>query len=499
MSARFTKSSTATDLDLSLCPRCRIIDLDAVFEAAGAGEDLHGTIIAYLDAFPESVTDFECQLSAVLSEARLPKDGLEMRWEPFKLCRFDSLTVRGFPRTKARLTETSSIALTVLFPWLKWIDQQEDPAFIIPINWPEARIQQHSRFAYHARQLSASNINHGLLSEWLRDCESKHGGCRLQRAMMKPAKVIDCLQRRILTSTPHTKYVALSYVWGRRSKDGIGSSMAKANNELPENTPGVILDAMSLVISLGFQNLWVDRFCIDQGDLEEKHEQISNMDEIYEGALLTIVAASRKATNNGLPGVSIPRLATPCVRISDKLSLVLHLSRSLTASKWNSRGWTYQEFCLSRRCLILVDDQVHFICRRGMTCEGVEESALSHLPFAKRRCLDFGILENLQMTRQPAFIRQLSAYTRRKLSYDSDILNAFRGILSRSQLASYWGVPVYSTDTIPDLTVEGTEVEDPGALHVGFLLGLCWEAPSALTGTNAKDFLPGPGSRIVVQ
>ena len=46
LSARFTKSPTAADLDLSLCPRCRVIDLDGVVEAAGAGEDLDSAIVA---------------------------------------------------------------------------------------------------------------------------------------------------------------------------------------------------------------------------------------------------------------------------------------------------------------------------------------------------------------------------------------------------------------------------------------------------------------------
>lgn len=305
----------------------------------------------------------------------------------------------------------------------------------------------------------------------------------------KPVKIIDCHERKIMPCTSHTEYLALSYVWGKRSKSTLQSSPLKTNEELPNNIPGIISDAMDLVVSLGFQNLWVDRFCIDQDDEQESRDQIARMDEIYEGALLTIVAASREATNKGLPGISIPRSKIPCVRISDRLSLqvILHVSRSLTASKWNSRAWTYQEFCLSRRCLILVDDQVHFICGRGRTCEGARESMLSQLPYTKRRCLDPGILENVR-SRLPTFSRQLSAYTRRELSYDSDMLNAFRGILSRSQLVSYWGVPVYSMDHPPELMSSDTGASGLSVFHLGFMLGLCWEAPSAWAGSKRQGF-----------
>lgn len=40
-----------------------------------------------------------------------------------------------------------------------------------------------------------------------------------------------------------------------------------------------------------YRYLWVDRYCIDQDDVAEKKEQIAQMDRIYRGAELTIIAA----------------------------------------------------------------------------------------------------------------------------------------------------------------------------------------------------------------
>lgn len=151
LSIRFTKSANALDLDMSFCHRCRIIDFVAVFEATEQGEDLNGTIIAYLEPFSATSTKVDCEFCAALSRTGLSKDGRHMRWEHFQLCVFDSLTIRGFSRTKARLKETLSVGLTVLFPWSVWIDQQEDPAFIFPVGGPGATSQRQSRFTYQAR------------------------------------------------------------------------------------------------------------------------------------------------------------------------------------------------------------------------------------------------------------------------------------------------------------------------------------------------------------
>jgi hypothetical protein len=193
---------------------------------------------------------------------------------------------------------------------------------------------------YRARQLHASTTSYGLIKEWLYDCENGHELCRLQRPIMKPIKVVDCLQRKIVASESDTEYFALSYVWGKQSEGGEDLNSTLGNSKLPDSTPMAILDAISLVASLDFQYLWVDRFCIDQANVEEKHQQILQMDEIYEGALVTIVVAPNKAADKGIPGVSLPRVPTPCVRISEKISLQC-LSRreeSLQASEWNSRG-----------------------------------------------------------------------------------------------------------------------------------------------------------------
>ena len=151
---------------------------------------------------------------------------------------------------------------------------------------------------------------------------------------------------------------------------------------------------MTLVVSLGSKHLWVDRWCIDQGNKEETPQQISCMDDIHEGAIATIIAVTSTAPDKGMSNVSVPRTTLPCVRISGDVYLqaLYSVSYQLSTSEWNHRGWTYLEFCLPRVCILLAEDQVHFFCETGKTCEGIEEAALSDQPFRFHRCLNPDIL-----------------------------------------------------------------------------------------------------------
>jgi Heterokaryon incompatibility protein (HET) len=68
------------------------------------------------------------------------------------------------------------------------------------------------------------------------------------------------------------------------------------------HSPKVISDGMIVTKTLGLQYLWVDKFCIDQENPNEKHDQISRMDAVYKRTEITIIAAAGDDENRGLPG-----------------------------------------------------------------------------------------------------------------------------------------------------------------------------------------------------
>jgi Heterokaryon incompatibility protein (HET) len=80
-------------------------------------------------------------------------------------------------------------------------------------------------------------------------------------------------------------------VWGDTNTDDADFpySTVLAFSDLPR----LIQDAIKAVKNLraaGQRYLWVDKYCIDQKNLTDKHRQIKNMDSVYERALATIVA-----------------------------------------------------------------------------------------------------------------------------------------------------------------------------------------------------------------
>jgi|TARA_R110002003_G_scaffold48_9_gene4004 hypothetical protein len=82
--------------------------------------------------------------------------------------------------------------------------------------------------------------------------------------------------------------------------------------------------------------------CIDQKNPDQKHIQISNMDQIYSGAALVIIAAAGGDPQYGLPGVS--KRARQPQRILDAKSCKLvelypNLTEDIGSSRWATRAW----------------------------------------------------------------------------------------------------------------------------------------------------------------
>lgn len=298
-------------------------------------------------------------------------------------------------------------------------------------------------------RLIGSSTELPLLREWLSNCENRHGHkCEAlysNKLSMDPRPLIlvDVERRRLVKCKPGCRYIALSYVWGKT----VMLQTLKANlAELQEDgaltvscdqIPRVIKEAMEVVAGLGEKYLWVDTLCLVQ-DGADKLGQISRMDAIYGSAILTIVASAGCDASAGLPGIHPgPRSSNQgCENVHgmDLINKLPELSKLLEKSRWESRAWTFQERIFSRRCLYFTDAQVYFQCRSCVCREDIlgEYSTSSLIASGAVNPLErevwttdaayspiFNIYEGL-----------VKSYCRRELSYQSDILNAFAGIMS---------------------------------------------------------------------
>lgn len=168
------------------------------------------------------------------------------------------------------------------------------------------------------------------------------------------------------------------------------------------------------------------------------------MDLVYSCASLTLVALSGVDAESGLPGVSPNSRRPPLISGIGGTTLGLVSYRTLRHRvddqrdmTYATRAWTYQENLLSRRCLYFNEQAAIFICRKTTGYDHI-------MPKRDRRWAissdysEFNPLYRILPNEQTAppdtvafevYRILVRHYTARKMSFNSDIINAFTGII----------------------------------------------------------------------
>jgi hypothetical protein len=228
---------------------------------------------------------------------------------------------------------------------------------------------------------------------------------------------------------------------------------------LPANLPATIEDAIQVTQNLGFQYLWVDKYCVLQIDQSDFKHQIRQMHLIYRSAQITIIAGGGMDAVSGLEGISTPRANMQTKGRYGRLNLITFSLWPWTplsfTEGWNNRGWTFQESYFSQRRLIFTDKQVLFDCNEGVISEDLPHFQIAYLHSLKKW--------------KPNVVEKdvhnlIENYTRRVLTHADDMLNAFDGILADLEqneppIRSHWGIC--------------SILDESGYLN-GLLIGLCW-------------------------
>lgn len=201
-------------------------------------------------------------------------------------------------------------------------------------------------------------INIKQVRKWINSCERWHevvcaGSVSiLNHPFPQNFRVIDTWQLCVSKQgIGDITYLALSYVWGdpstvvKLSKHNITEMQQPgALRQDRIRLPRTIRDAMYLTSCLCFRYLWVDSLCIVQDDTADKAEMLSIMDNIYDRAFLTIIAATGQDSSAGLPGLKkSPRgVRQRIANLKPGLSVTSpkHLSDALEQSYYDTRGWT---------------------------------------------------------------------------------------------------------------------------------------------------------------
>lgn len=251
----------------------------------------------------------------------------------------------------------------------------------------------------------------------------------------------------------HPRYVALSYCWGDTQSEQVKTTKANLQHRHDATNlsefPQTIKDAIQVCRSLGFHYIWIDALCIVQDNDREIASEIAKMGSIYQGAALTIGAASAANSTEGfLQDRTFEQAYGKLFRIPYCHKQDNHTTRgSVFLSELpisdeyqeplDKRGWTMQEDMLSLRLLRFGSKQTTWRCPTypgginidGGSCpirENEDPDFDVHDPSrnseVRSRMLEDGALALSNV--YGSWQKNIERYTLRKLSKASDRLPA---------------------------------------------------------------------------
>ncbi|XHG06310.1 hypothetical protein AWENTII_009516 [Aspergillus wentii] len=372
-------------------------------------------------------------------------------------------------------------------------------------------------------EMQSAMVNWPTVSKWLGNCQSKHIKTSYEQSVQPPPtgfRVIDTERKCVMDAPPECEYATLSYVWGDRKSAGLEATtdniaaLQEEGSLLHAEIPLTIQDAMIACTHLGIRYLWADRLCIpqDKAAAEEALQQINAMAGIYGRSLVTLVAMAGSNASHGLPGVSTVKRN---YRISFSTQGVYVLRQTegyhdlVHDSNWATRGWTFQEALLSPRMLLFSDYGVFFECLHDKAIQDEDPNVRLHRGSDQPRFHLSSLYQNL-----------VKAFSQRSLSFESDILRAFSGVLhAKYRKNHYFGLPFRKFNSailwIPDRAISWTaemelyrprnspegsvfpswswasvteEVEFLYAAHLAPLVA--WAIPASDSGRSTLQILP---------
>lgn len=298
-------------------------------------------------------------------------------------------------------------------------------------------------------------VSQPLLRSWISECDN-HGhfpggstGDNSRSQEVHKIFLIDVRQQMLVhcSLAPEQKmatYFALSYVWGptnffKTTKSNVRSLLLPGGLAAPHvQLPKTFLDAMRLVDLLGGRYIWIDALCIIQ-DGQMKHNQLQIMDQIYGRAYMTIVCLAGNSAHAGLPGLDAnTRIRRPIAcRIGEGVLYegLPSLERAIRGSTHYTRAWTFQETFVSKKCLFISEGQFFYRCYSNrFHAESLDRQA--EIPSNQELELELGLMPDWWRS-ENAFFSSVENYTKRTLSHDEDIIDAFSGALERMKEMGY--------------------------------------------------------------
>lgn len=318
--------------------------------------------------------------------------------------------------------------------------------------------KKEGQFAHFSGRVVEKQVDFSRCQEWLTKCVEHHGKT-CTKDSMNPTdfgmRLVDVKRRCVVGASKGNRYIALSYVWG--PKEVAKQLMLLDNTYDRLTTPGglsdshqdipkTIRDALEITSTLGFDYLWIDALCIRQDDKADQDLQIEKMDQVYSGAVLTLVSTEPHA-NCEIPGLRedtrTPNQAVCKVGKIELVNSLPTLSQTLSASVWDTRGWTLQEKVLSKRLLVFTKSQMYWLCNATVYAEDTNLELAADSRSLKDILGSYeGRMHQAEVSERiyrPSFNKSvpedeyqslLKLYMMRDLTNQSDAINGFTAVLN---------------------------------------------------------------------
>ncbi|KAF2851350.1 HET-domain-containing protein [Plenodomus tracheiphilus IPT5] len=264
-------------------------------------------------------------------------------------------------------------------------------------------------------------------------------------------------------------YLVLSHMWGKQHAEQIqllDSNLASYQIDIPWEqlcASPVYKEAIRITWTLGYQYLWIDSLCIIQKSESDWQHEAGRMAIVYGNAVCNISTLFSPQDVMATIERADPRDWSPCIlREATSTRPGLYIERTKPASdlppwliqaKWPlfNRAWTFQEYLLSPRTLLVGHTNLMFQCselfydellgplgdgngmfineEKSTKATGTDFGKTKYFPAALTRIASTPDLSSVAVLLFiEDWLKVFNEYRARNLSYASDRIVAFAGI-----------------------------------------------------------------------
>lgn len=203
----------------------------------------------------------------------------------------------------------------------------------------------------------SSSITHVVPGYPYRQLNSREGEIRLL-VLLPNVDDTATIQCQLISCNKESKtYVALSYCWGK--PDPGNSSTIELEGQPVKVTPNLLAALKRLRNKSTRMYLWVDALCINQDDIPERSEQVSQMKEIYQKAVYVVCFLGEEEDQSNLAMDFLLKFETQEDFISSLQELWsenseprMYALQALLRREYWKRVWIMQEIVLARKSYI---------------------------------------------------------------------------------------------------------------------------------------------------